>query len=299
LTPRRAPAALPPGAGVGRIVGGLALLLLGVLPSAAHAQRAIGLPSGDTLTFQLDTLRRMMTDAERLRDLLEIDPHVVYYTGAGPAATRAHPGRAYPWIAVRVRSDSAVRVATPSNLREMSRAYANYAVEKMQSVRNQGPATDCEEVVRREVQRISSFLDGWIVSRTLYGGPPFPPVDGMAFARAAGHLPAMLMELKDSELSGCRGAWETAHPDRMSAFRSWREGTLGSVVPDTAATDTLLAPGAADTTGAPPLPADTMGARPLPADTTGGRPGSPADTTSSPATARGEDAHAGPGGTPG
>lgn len=216
------------------VAAGLLLLVAGP-PAAAQEASAIGLPGGDTITFHLDTLRQWMTDARRLEDLLERDPRVVYYTGTGPPATSARPGPAYPWIAVHVRSDSAVTVTTPSNLREMARAYANYAVDKMLAVRHEGPATDCDDVVSRELMRFSSFLDGWIVSRTLYGGPPFPPVDALVFARAAGHLPAMLVDLGDSELVGCRDGWEKAHPDRVNAYRDWRHSALSGLAADSVA----------------------------------------------------------------
>jgi hypothetical protein len=262
LTSGEVPTNHRPGPGRARAfaVGLLALLALGVAPAGATAQRALVLGTGDTLTFPLDTLRRMMTDARRLQDLLELDPHVVYYTGFGPPATLAAPAPAYPWIAVRLRSDSAVDVVTPGNLREMARAYANYAVQKMESVRREGPATGCEQVVSREVRRVSSFLDGWIVSRTLYGGPPFAPMDAMAFARAAGHLPAMLVDLGDAELVGCRDSWEQSNSDRLDAYRTWRRTTPGAAAVDSAAVDTTTGSG-------PGAPADT----PAPADTAGGR----------------------------
>lgn len=221
----------------------LAVLLgIALLPAGARAQEYhLSLPNGDTLSFPLDTLRRMMDDARRLRDILERDPKVIYYTGTGPRATAADPSPAYPWRAVRVRSDTAAEVATPSNLREMDRAYYNYAVRKMSSLRQEGPAAGCDRVVDREVLRARSFLDGWILSRTLYGGPAFPPVDLMVFARASGHLTAMLVALGDSELIGCADRWAKDHPDRMAAYRSWRQGALGTWADSAMAADSARA----------------------------------------------------------
>lgn len=222
----------------------LVAVLLGIvlLPTGVGAQEYyLSIPNGDTLSFPLDTLRRMMDDARRLRDILERDPKVIYYTGTGPRATAADPSPAYPWRAVRVRSDTAAEIATPSNLREMDRAYFNYAVRKMSSLRQEGPAAGCDRVIDREVLRAWSFLDGWILSRTLYGGPTFPPVDLMVFARAQGHLTAMLVALGDSELIGCADRWAKDHPDRMAAYRTWREGALGTWADSAMAADSARA----------------------------------------------------------
>lgn len=222
----------------------LVAVLLGIvlLPTGVGAQEYyLSIPNGDTLSFPLDTLRRMMDDARRLRDILERDPKVIYYTGTGPRATAADPSPAYPWRAVRVRSDTAAEIATPSNLREMDRAYFNYAVRKMSSLRQEGPAAGCDRVIDREVLRAWSFLDGWILSRTLYGGPAFPPVDLMVFARAQGHLTAMLVALGDSELIGCADRWAKDHPDRMAAYRTWREGALGTWADSAMAADSARA----------------------------------------------------------
>ncbi|HKK07379.1 MAG TPA: hypothetical protein VKA44_00690 [Gemmatimonadota bacterium] len=279
MRPGTAPAGAAGPAGGSRrhaIVAALALLpalllALAALPAPARAQQQYGfaLPRGDTLSFSLDTLRRWMDEVRRFRDILERDPHVLYYTGTGPAASASDPGPAYPWNAVRVRSDSVAEVATPSNLREMDRAYTNYAVLEMSSLRREGPTSSCEQVVSRETDRASSFVDGWILSRTLYGGPPFPPIDALAFARASGHLTAMLVALRDSELAGCADKWEKGHPERMGAYRAWRRGALGAE-PGPAAADSA---GPADSTGAS---ADSTG---MSADSTGTSPDSASAAT--------------------
>ena len=192
------------------------------LPVPAGAQFVLHAPSGESLTYDSARVRHMLKRSRRLREILERDPDVVYYVGSGPVATADSPDSAYPWNAVRPRADSAARVAFPANYREASRAYYNYAVKKMDLIRTAPPTTDCSVAVEREVTSVSAWVDGWVAARTLFGGPPFAPLDAFAFAREAGHLPAMLVALEDSEIAGCLDRWRREHPEAMEAYRRWR-----------------------------------------------------------------------------
>lgn len=194
-----------------------------LLPGSLEAQYSIRAPSGRALTFDTASVRDMLERSRRLRSILEEDPAVVYYVGSGPPVEADAPAGAYPWNAVTVRSDTAVRVATPGNYREASRAYDNYAVVRMEGIRSGRPTGSCEAAVEREVERLSAFVDGWVVSRTLYGGPAFGPLDLFAFAREAGHLPALAVALEDTAVSEpCRRRWRERHGEAMEAYRSWR-----------------------------------------------------------------------------
>lgn len=199
----------------------LAAALLSV-PSPTRAQFVLEAPSGEEIVYDSARVRDMLERSRRLRQILEQDPDVIYYIGSGPAATRDSPSSGYPWNAVRPRADSAARVAFPTNLREASRAYYNYAVKKMETIRGSPPTSDCTVAVEREVTAMNAWVDGWVVARTLYGGPPFGPLDAFAFAREAGHLPAMLVALGNSEVGGCLDRWRREHPDAMEAYRQWR-----------------------------------------------------------------------------
>lgn len=191
-------------------------------PPRVEAQYAITSPSGDTLTFELPELRAMLETARALYADLEEDPRVLYRLGFGPAAERSAPGPAYPWHAVLPQSDSVVNVLTPGNLREADRAYHNYAVMRMREIRSEDPDDPCDALVEREEQVLSSFVDGWILSRTLFGGPAFAPLDELAFARAAGHLRATVGALRDDSVGGCAAAWAEDHPDAIAAYEAWR-----------------------------------------------------------------------------
>lgn len=206
------------------------LLLAWSIGSApAAGQYTLSLPSGDSLRFGEPRLREMLEESRRLRTILEEDPEVLYYMGSGPEVSAASPAPSYPWNAVRVVNDSVARVATPANYREAERAYVNYAVEKMRLVREVPPAASCDTAVARETRLVGAWIDGWILARTLYGGPPLPPLDALAFAREAEHLSPLLVRLGDTELGTCAESWSRSHPEAMEAFEAWyRERELGA-----------------------------------------------------------------------
>lgn len=211
------------------VVGGLAGSVLlaasaALLPGPLTGQYTIEAPSGRSLSYDSVAIRDMLERSRRLEKILQQDPEVIYYVGAGDPVSEDSAAPAYPWRAVTVRSDSAARVATPGNYREARRAYYNYAVKRMERVRSGEPPPGCSAAVEEEVGRVSAFVDGWIVARTLYGGPAFAPLDLFAFAREAGHLPALVVELEDTALSDrCLGRWREDHADAIEAYRGWRQ----------------------------------------------------------------------------
>lgn len=212
------------------LVGAAAALLAGTLarPAPAAAQARLSAPSGSTLVLEGERVREMLRQTRRLRQILEQDPRVLYYVGYGEEVSGSDSAAAYPWNAVTVTNDSVARIATPGNFREADRAYAAYAVKKMESLRGDPPAVECRTAVEREVEQVSAFVDGWIVARALFGGPAFSPLDALAFAREAERLPGLLVHLGDVSLGPCLKRWERDHPDRLEAARRWyRAAYLG------------------------------------------------------------------------
>lgn len=204
-------------------LGGLLLSAAVLLPGPLAAQYSLEAPSGHTVSYDTAAVEEMLERTRRLRRQLEQDPVVIYYVGTGESVETEEPGPAYPWRAITVDSDSAVRVVTPGNHREASRAYYNYAVEKMELVRGGSSASSCSVSVERTADLVSAFVDGWVVSRLLYGAPALAPVDLLAFARQADHLPASLVSLEDSPVSErCRTRWRRDYPESMEAYRDWR-----------------------------------------------------------------------------
>lgn len=206
----------------------LLLAAAAAAPASAGAQAepdryTLRVPDGPTLELPTDSVKEMLHRTRRLGTILEEDPDVLYYVGTGDEVTASEPSPAYPWNAVRPESDSTAQVRVPANYREARRAYYAYAVRTMEGIRGSPPAARCGESVQREVDAVAAFVDGWIVTRTLFGGPAFPPLDALALARDAGHLPAMLVDLGDPRLGGCLRRWARQNPEELEAYRAWRE----------------------------------------------------------------------------
>jgi hypothetical protein len=120
----------------------------------------------------------------------------------------------------------------------------------MRVVRDADPDVPCDSIVALEERVVDSFIDGWIVSRTLYGGPSFAPLDELVFARQAGLLRPLLASRRDPQLGACAGQWAEANPDRMRSYEAWRK-------------EKFPAPGEIEEPEAPP---DSAATAPAPAD---------------------------------
>ena len=202
------------------LAGPASLLVTGPLP----AQYKVVSPAGDTIAVETEVVREMLDSTRALRRDLEEDPRVMYGIGFGDHVTETDPESAWPWNAIEVLSDSVVDVITPGNLREADRAFANYSVIRMRNVRSRDPDAACDSIVAWETAAVSSFIDGWIVARTLFGGPPFGPLDALAFARLDGHLPALIVDIGDRQIGACAGEWAESHPEAIRAYQSWHDG---------------------------------------------------------------------------
>jgi hypothetical protein len=66
-------------------------------------------------------------------------------------------------------------------------------------------------------------VDGWVVARTLFGGPPFAPLDELVFARKAGMLSALLAARRDRYLGACASEWAEANAAAVEAYEKWRD----------------------------------------------------------------------------
>lgn len=202
-------------------MAGLLALALGAGPAAG--QYRIASPDGETTReFTRDSLLAMRDRSDALYDELQEDPLVLYYTSYGPDLSPNQREPALPWNAVDVVTDSMAAIVTPGNLREADRAYYNYAVLRMHAVRDD-PDVPCDELFEREMEAVDAFVDGWIVARTLFGGPAFEPLDELVFAREAGVLEGYVAASSDRHLGGCLAVWRDEHPGAVERHAAWRE----------------------------------------------------------------------------
>ena len=197
------------------------LALTSVPPAAAEAQYSLTAPSGRVIEFDRDRLLEMRERSRVLWDDLQEDPEVLYFTTYGRELTQDDAAQAWPWNAIEVVTDSLAAVITPGNLREADRAYYNYAVLRMRAVRDD-PDVACADLIDREVEALDGFVDGWVVARTLFGGPAYEPLDEFAFAREDGMLAGMIADRSDRQLGGCLAVWRESNPDAAEAYREWR-----------------------------------------------------------------------------
>jgi hypothetical protein len=196
-------------------------------PRGLLAQYSLTAPSGDVVEFDPDRLLAMRDRSKALWDELQQDPRILYYTSYGPELAGDDRSRAYPWNAIEVVTDSLAAVITPGNLREADRAYYNYVVLRMHAVR-EDPDVPCGDIFAREIEAMDAFVDGWVVARTLFGGPAYEPLDEFAFAREAGVLPGMIADLADRQLGGCLAVWREENPAAVTAYREWRTERYGA-----------------------------------------------------------------------
>ncbi|MDH3733804.1 MAG: hypothetical protein OEU54_09730 [Gemmatimonadota bacterium] len=198
----------------------IAVLLFAPLPAAG--QYSMTAPSGVSIDFDRDRLLLMRERSVTLWDELQEDPEILYYTAYGRDLDDDDRSAAYPWNAIEVVTDSLAAVITPGNLREADRAYYNYVVLRMHAVR-EDPDVSCDVVFERELEAIDGFVDGWVIARTLFGGPEYEPLDEFAFAREEGVLSGMMAARSDRQLGGCLGVWRSANADAVAAYEEWRE----------------------------------------------------------------------------
>ena len=205
------------------LVRTVALFLVGLVLTLQplNAQYHLIAPSGAVLEFDSGQLLGFRNRLDSLRTELEEDPEVLYYPSFGRDFKVEDWREALPWNAIEVVTDSLAAMVMPGNLREAQRAYIGYAVLRMRAVR-QDPDVPCEKLVGRELQAVEGFVDGWIVTRTLFGGPPYEPLDELVFARADGVLAGLIIDRADRQLAGCLDIWRSESADAIEAYRSWR-----------------------------------------------------------------------------
>ena len=227
-------------------------ILTVMYPHPAASQYTVTAPNGDTLQYEAAALRTMLDTARALYADLQEDPRVRYaIPRERETVPETDPEASYPWNVVTVIDDSTADVQRlPANLREADRAYYNYAVKRMRVVRTADPDVSCDSLLALEEAVVVSFVDGWVLSRTLYGGPAFEPLDELVFARKAGLLRALLAVRNDRQVGACTGQWVEEHPEQVAAYDAWRKEHFPAPREPDEPTESVLEP--AEDSSAPP-----------------------------------------------
>ncbi|WP_419164770.1 hypothetical protein [Candidatus Palauibacter sp.] len=187
----------------------------------AEAQYRLTAPSGAVVEFEADRLLRFRDRSDSLMTDLVEDPLVLYYRSFGRDLDESEARDAWPWNAAEVVTDSLAALVMPGNLREAGRAYESYVVLRMHAVR-QDPDVPCETLLGREIDALDGFIDGWIVTRLLFGGPAYEPLDELVFAREAEVLGGLILDRSNRQLGGCLAVVRQRREDEIAAYRSWR-----------------------------------------------------------------------------
>lgn len=199
----------------------LVLLVAGVAAAPLAAQYQLTAPSGEVIEFTPEELLSFRDRTDSLMTDLQEDPVVIYAPVFGRSLDETQGRDAWPWNAVDVVTDSLASVVMPGNLREAGRAYQSYVVLRMHAAR-QDPDVACSAWVDREMFALDGFVDGWVASRTLFGGPAYEPLDELAHARSAGVLKGLMLDRSNRQLGGCL---ENARRDGQAdidAYHAWR-----------------------------------------------------------------------------
>ncbi len=200
------------------------LFLVFALPAPSDAvasQYTMSDASGRVIEFTPEDLLAFRDRSDSLMTDLQEDPAVLYYPEFRPELEDTEPRDSWPWNVVEVVTDSLAAIVMPGNLREARRAYESYAVLRMHNVR-EDPDVACEVIVERELFAMDGFVDGWIVTRLLFGGPSYEALDELVFARAAGVLEGLVIDRENRQLGGCLKEVQESHRESVDAYREWR-----------------------------------------------------------------------------
>lgn len=61
----------------------------------------------------------------------------------------------------------------------------------------------------------------WLLARTVFGAPPYGPLDELVYADEANHLDAYIFTARPSEFAAERTEWARANPDAAAGYREW------------------------------------------------------------------------------
>ena len=135
----------------------------------------------------------------------------------------------YPWETMEISNDT-VRIAYQRNAPDIGASYQVYAhlhmmheLGRIDEWIPEAAGLDGWELERAIVGRMT---DVWLLGRVHFDLAPYGLLDQLAYAQEAGHLDALLLNLRAAEFAQARAAWMEANPGADGAFRAWYRETF-------------------------------------------------------------------------
>lgn len=215
----------------GRVVATFWLALLagscGAPPPAIDRPRPLVVPSGERIqpdSVRLDSIDVWVQEMERT---ISEDPSFLVDVDDVPQA-------AYPWETMELRGEDTVRVA----VRGASDAVLSYMIygflhlmKRMDRLDEWFPDAAALEGFDLERFVLARTAESWLLGRSVYDMPPYPPLDELVYALDRGYLDAMILAARPDEFADTREAWLEEHPDGLEEFRTWFQETFNREPP--------------------------------------------------------------------
>lgn len=192
-------------------------------PAVLPEPRPLVVRSGARLNVtDMDRMRTIYDEVSRELRAIEVDPSFWI-------AARPDPRDLYPWETLEVEGDTA-RVSfsrTNPDLRSSYEIYAHlHLMRRMGRLDDWLPEVASAEGWELERAIMGRVTDSWLMGRAIFDLAPYPLMDQLIFAREAGHLDALLLNLRPNEFAEERTAWMARNPEADARFRTWFRETF-------------------------------------------------------------------------
>ncbi len=129
-----------------------------------------------------------------------------------------------PWENLAIEGDTA-RLSLDGAIAEARAVYLVYAhlhlMHRMDRLEEWLPDATGLEGYELERAIVARTADVWFYGRSLYGWPPYLPLDELLFSSENGYLDAYLLTARAEEFAGARNAWLDESAGAQEEYRAW------------------------------------------------------------------------------
>ena len=203
----------------GALGAALAMVLLAACSASSALPRSRGLITLSGARVPADQARMDSIDIWVRPELqnIEEDPTFLIVTGFSEVPVM-------PWEDFVVEGDTA-RLSLDGAIAESRAVYLVYAhlhlmhrMDRLEEWLPDAVGLDGYELERAIVARTA---DVWFYGRSLYGWPPYLPLDELLFSSENGYLDAYLLTARAEEFAMERDAWLDESAGAQEAYRTW------------------------------------------------------------------------------